>query len=127
MLTLILLEWSGSAPFCTTAGVLLSPAVFFTSADCPSDFPIKQTTSKYGSGGEQPCLYDGGWKSYCCADPGKRLIDDSRFMLSSLSRSLIFPLQQTLGPTVTALGIKAQQTAGLDGLSRGLQVVCFTA
>ncbi|KKK25249.1 hypothetical protein ARAM_003184 [Aspergillus rambellii] len=62
-------EWRGSAPFCTTAGVLLSPAVFFTSADCDSDYPIKQTTSKYGSGGEQPCLYDGGWKSYCCKKP----------------------------------------------------------
>ncbi|KAJ5735165.1 glycoside hydrolase family 18 protein [Penicillium malachiteum] len=62
-------EWSGSAPYCTTAGFLLSPAVFFTSATCPSSNPIKQTTSKYGSGGEQPCLYDGGWKSYCCEDP----------------------------------------------------------
>ncbi|KAJ5113892.1 glycoside hydrolase family 18 protein [Penicillium angulare] len=62
-------EWSGSAPFCTTAGLLLSPGVFFTSADCPSSNPIKQTTSKYGAGGEQPCLYDGGWKSYCCEDP----------------------------------------------------------
>ncbi|KZF20249.1 glycoside hydrolase family 18 protein [Xylona heveae TC161] len=62
-------SWEGSAPFCTTAGVLLSPGVFFTSANCPSDKPNKQTTSKYGPGGDKPCLYDGGWKSYCCANP----------------------------------------------------------
>ncbi|QIW94573.1 hypothetical protein AMS68_000091 [Peltaster fructicola] len=60
--------WKGSAPFCTTLGVLDNPTVFFTSYGCDSD-EVEQTTGKYGAGGEQPCLYDGGFKSFCCKKP----------------------------------------------------------
>lgn len=57
--------WSGSAPICTAA----APFFRFASASCPSDHSDKLTTGKYGNGGEQPCWYNGGYKSYCCSDP----------------------------------------------------------
>lgn len=64
-------KWSGSAPFCTTSSAvsLGSSACFWSEADCASGYRIKVTTGKQGSGGEQPCLYNGGWKSFCCSNP----------------------------------------------------------
>lgn len=60
--------WKGAAPICATGAWTLSPLTFFKSYGC-SDGETEQTTSKYGAGGEQPCLYDGGFKSFCCKNP----------------------------------------------------------
>jgi len=57
--------WSGSAPICTALG----PFFTYASASCPDDKKNKITTSQYGNGGEQPCWWRAGFKSYCCSDP----------------------------------------------------------
>jgi hypothetical protein len=40
-------EWVGSAPFCASGS---------GQATCPSDYPIEDTYSLYGAGGESVCL-----------------------------------------------------------------------
>jgi len=57
-------EWQGAAPICATwnffAVILNNPYLYYNSHSCPSDFPNKTTTGKYGYGGEQPCSELGG-------------------------------------------------------------------
>lgn len=100
--------WSGSAPFCTTSTALTlgNPLLFFTSASCADGYPDKLTTGKYGYGGDQPCGYNFGFKSYCCKDPSK---------LSCTKLETRPDTHQTQSRTKTAHGIKAEQTNGLNG------------
>ena len=57
-------EWQGAAPICATWNILTvilnNPLLYYNSHSCPSDFPVKQTTGKYGYGGEKPCATEGG-------------------------------------------------------------------
>jgi hypothetical protein len=62
-------EWRGAAPICTTIGILNIAETYFTSAPCEDEHPKQLTTGKQGAGGEKPCLYNAGFKSYCCKDP----------------------------------------------------------
>ncbi|EPE06529.1 chitinase class V [Ophiostoma piceae UAMH 11346] len=51
-------KWSGSAPFCASGS---------NKAGCPDDFPIHDTFSFQGAGGDATCVT--GYKSFCCTDP----------------------------------------------------------
>ncbi|KAM5465149.1 putative chitinase [Microsporum ferrugineum] len=72
-------KWFGTAPVCAgkasvsflLGGGLLGAPFSFSSYGCKDekDKPLELTTGKEGEGGQKPCLYDGGFKSYCCPNP----------------------------------------------------------
>ena len=51
-------EWSGSAPFCASGS---------NKANCPDNFPVRDTYSFQGAGGDATCMT--GYKSFCCTNP----------------------------------------------------------
>ncbi|KZZ87786.1 Glycoside hydrolase, subgroup, catalytic core [Moelleriella libera RCEF 2490] len=68
-------KWFGAAPICATAAaasvllnVPLTAGFSFASYGCgkEKDKPKELTTGKQGEGGQKSCLYNGGFKSYCC-------------------------------------------------------------
>ncbi|GAO19284.1 hypothetical protein UVI_02063400 [Ustilaginoidea virens] len=71
-------KWFGAAPVCASASAVsvilnvpITAGFSFASYGCgkEKDKPMELTTGKQGEGGQKSCLYNGGFKSYCCSNP----------------------------------------------------------